>query len=142
MANYVDKDELEKELLDYINRCTFKLNHKGEKKIKQRAKASDKLGKMIYLIVSGLAKKGNWSGYTWNEDMIGEGIITVIKYMHNFTEGKNAHAYISKISQNAFIQYIQKQKKHSQIKDELYDCVLDDEYMEKALDYAQFSSIK
>lgn len=51
------------------------------------------------------------------------GILTTIKYVHNFNEEKsnNPFAYITTIITNSFIGYITKQKRHSQIKNDLFD---------------------
>lgn len=134
---YLDQKELAEELLKYKEQCTF--TEKG--KIKKRSQISPRLGKMIFLLVEGLSNRGNWSGYTWKEDMVGEGILTIIKYCHNFTEGNNAHAYLSKIAENTFKQYIAKQKNHSLIKDKLhgFESKIEDEYMNKSLDYQNFN---
>lgn len=55
--------------------------------------------------------------------MKAEGILTVIKYLRNFNPEKsnNPFAYITTIISNSFIGYITKQKKHSQIKKDLFD---------------------
>jgi DNA-directed RNA polymerase specialized sigma24 family protein len=73
--------------------------------------------------------------------MVGEGILTIIKYMHNVDTEANIHAYLTKIAQHAFIQYNKKQKNHSTIKDKLceFDCESEEEYISKALDYQIFN---
>ena len=68
--------------------------------------------------------------------MIGEAVLTCVKYMHNFDvnkEGANPFAYFSKIIHNAFLNFIAKQKKHSNIKDVCYkniDFLTDDSCFE------------
>lgn len=137
---YLTQEDLESELTKYKKSCTFD-DKTG--KIVKRGKVNDALGKMIMDITKGLASKGNWNGYTWKEDMIGEGILIILKYMHNFTEGKNPHAYLSMIAKNAFIQYIQRQKKHSNIKDKLYQfnvmCELEEKDNDKSINYESFA---
>lgn len=51
------------------------------------------------------------------------GILTVLKYLRNFDPEKsnNPFAYITTIISNSFIGYITKQKKHSKIKNDLFD---------------------
>ena len=135
---YVTKEDLERELSKYKESCTF-----SEKtgKIVKRGYITPELGKMIKDVTEGLSSTGSWRGYTWKEDMVGEGILTILKYMHNFKAGNNAHAYLSLIAQNAFIQYIQKQKKHSTIKDKLYDSSIetDGHDIEKSIDYEKLN---
>ena len=91
---------------------------------KKTGKISTELGEMIWKIASNYSKKGNFSGYTWREDMVSEAILTCLKYMHNFDAQKqakpNPFAYFTTICHNSFINYIRKQNKHSKIKDILY----------------------
>lgn len=128
MSKYkVDNEELKDELVKYIDSCEFMRiqNKKGEwkTKIKKRGQVSEKLGQMVKTISEGLATKGNWRGYTWKEDMISFAILITLKYFHNFNhiENNNAHGYINRICSNAFLQYVQKEKSHSNIKKELYE---------------------
>ena len=84
---------------------------------------SERMGEMVLLIASNYATKGNFAGYTWIEDMIGEAVLTCFKYMKNFdrTKSSNPFAYITQICRNAFINYIKKQQRHSVIKDVCYN---------------------
>ena len=86
-------------------------------------KMSENLGVMIMLIANGLAQKPNFSGYTWIEDMKAEAVFTVVKYLRNFDPEKsqNAFAYVTTICMRAFIAYLNKQKKHSKIKNDLFE---------------------
>lgn len=84
---------------------------------------TEELGTMLLLIASRYAEKGSFAGYSWKDDMICEAVLTCIKYMHNFDvnkEGANPFAYFSKVVHNAFLNFISKQKKHSNIKDVCY----------------------
>lgn len=105
--DYVDKDKLLKEIELY----------------KETGIKSEELGRMVLLIATRYSERGNFSGYTWKDDMIGEAVFTCLKYIHNFDpekENSNPFAYISIIVHRAFLNYIAKQKKHSSIKDECY----------------------
>jgi len=84
---------------------------------------SDKLAIMIMKIAKNLAKKGQFNGYTYKDDMISEAILTNIKYLQNFNsdKSKNPFAYITQICYNAFVQYINKEKKQAFIKETCYD---------------------
>lgn len=72
-------------------------------------------------IVKGIASKRNFSGYTYIEDMKSEALEHCIKYADRFKIEKstNAFAYFSQITYNAFIQYINKEKKYANFKFEL-----------------------
>jgi K+-transporting ATPase A subunit len=105
---------------------------------------SNELGKMFLFIASNFANKGNFSGYTWKEDMIGEAVYTCVRYVHNFDLSKynnpNPFAYFTQICYHSFISYIKKQKKYSQIKDICFnnaDYLMDDDdqCLNKAINY-------
>ena len=113
---------------------------------KETGVISEELGRMIWYIAKNYSKKGSFSGYTWREDMISEAILTCLKYMHNFDPTKqkypNPFAYFTTIVHNAFVNYIRKQKKHSEIKDicykryQLFDSIGKKYHVEtKAIDY-------
>ena len=91
---------------------------------KETGIVSEELGGMIFKIAKNFSNKGNFSSYTWKEDMVGEAILTCLKYMHNFDAEKssrpNPFAYFTQICYNSFINFIRKQKKHSKIKDICY----------------------
>lgn len=83
---------------------------------------SDTLTKMIMRIAEGVSQRPNFFAYTYKDDMRCEALLTVLKYLHNFNEEKsqNPFAYITQIIYNSFRMYINKQKKHSKIKNQLY----------------------
>lgn len=88
---------------------------------KETGKVSEELGAMLLKIATNYANKGSFYGYTWKEDMVGEAILTCLKYLHNFDPMKqkrpNPFAYFTTVIHNSFLNYIRKQKKHSDIKD-------------------------
>ena len=108
---------------------------------------SEELGRMLLLIAKNLSNKGNFINYTWKEDMIQEAVLTCCKYLKNFDleKSKNPFAYITTICNHAFVNYINRQKKHSEIKDKCFhnrEYVLGDEtmtYSSKAIDYTVMS---
>lgn len=103
---------------------------------------SEELGKMLLLIAKNLSNKGNFINYTWKEDMIQEAVLTCCKYLKNFDlkKSNNPFAYITTICNHAFVNYINKQKKHSEIKDRCFnerEQVTNNEFgfTHKAIDY-------
>lgn len=108
-------------------------------------KVSEDLGAALLKIATNYANKGNFHGYTWKEDMVSEAVLTCIKYMHNFDPMRfskpNPFAYFTSIIRNAFLNYIRKQKKHSEIKDWCYNHYemmnenSDDHFIPKGIDY-------
>ena len=91
-------------------------------KFKEDGVASEELGQMLIAIATKLSTKGNFSNYTWRQDMISEAVLTCIKYLKNFNPEKsqNPFAYITQICKNSFKAYIKSQNKHSVIKDSCY----------------------
>lgn len=116
-------------------------------KFKESGKLSPALGKMILAIATNLGTKPNFSGYTWLDDMIGDAVFTVVKYLKNFNPEKssNPFAYITQIVYNAFINYINKEKRHSYIKDALFEHGEESDlgdpgqgYVSRAINYENF----
>lgn len=92
----------------------------------KRPSISPELGCMIYNISENLAKKGNFAGYTWKDDMIQDGCLACVLYLHNYNKDyPNAFGYVTSICARAFINHIKKQKKHSIIKDVLANANLE-----------------
>lgn len=117
---YVNNDELIEELRKFKLTCEY--NDKG-KYVMGSGDISENLGKMIWSIADGLSHKANFRGYTWRRDMVQYGVLLCLKYCHNFDpdNSKNAFSYITMICYRAFIQYIEKEKKHGKMKNKLYD---------------------
>ena len=104
---------------------------------------SEKLGSMLLLIAKNISNKGNFINYTWKEDMIQEAVYTCCKYLKNFDlkKSNNPFAYITTVCSHSFVNYINKQKRHSDIKDQCFnnrERMFDDDtmsYSHKAIDY-------
>jgi hypothetical protein len=76
------------------------------------------VGKALVQIANRLATKPNFSGYTYKEEMISDGIENALMYINNFNPEKsqNPFAYFTQIIYFAFIRRIQKEKKQTYIK--------------------------
>jgi len=116
------------------------------KEFNKSGRISEELGRMLLLIAKNLSNKGNFINYTWKDDMIQEAVLTCCKYLKNFDleVSNNPFAYITTICSHAFVNYINKQKRHSDIKDTLFHnrMDMDDEsssYRYKAIDYTVMS---
>lgn len=121
-------------------------------KYRETKHITEELGRMIFEISKNFASKGSYSGYTWKEDMISEAVLTCLKYMHNFDPNKqkypNPFAYFTTIIYHSFLNYIKKQKKHSEIKDVCYKQIhlleednYSDYYLVKAINYQVLRSL-
>lgn len=84
-------------------------------------KITDNLAKMILEITNRYIKKGNWSGYTFNEDMAGRGIVHLVEHGLKFDETKDfsPFAYFTTLLTNEFIKFIKKEQQLTEIKEEL-----------------------
>lgn len=98
-----------KELLAEVIRC------------KQKGVCSDVLGQ--YFITLAKRYSGHWrfSGYSYKDEMASDAILTLVTYWDRFNEEKsdNPFAYYTQICTNAFIQYISKEKRQSDVKNSL-----------------------
>lgn len=111
---------------NYINNRTLytaMVEHKTKLKEAQRLEkekpqVSRYIGESILLICNNLAKKPNFSGYTYKQDMIFDGVIDCVAAVDNFDPDKtnNPFAYFTQIAWNAFIRRIHKEKKQTYIK--------------------------
>jgi len=112
---------------------------------KKTNRMSEKLGGMILKIAKNYATLGRFAGYTWTDDMIGEAVLTCVKYLKAFDSTRyskpNPFAYITTICKNSFIAYIKNQKKHANIKNTLY-CTYDDLSSDEtvSIDYTELQS--
>jgi hypothetical protein len=107
---------------------------------------SEKLGEYILSIATNLANKGNYCGYTYKDELIGDAILTCIKYLKNFdiTISQNPFAYITQICSRCFIAHIKKQNNHSKIKQKLFDergYFTNDLSTERGIDYSAVKGI-
>lgn len=90
---------------------------------KQKPQVSRYIGESIILICNNLAKKPNFSGYTYKQEMISDGIIDCIAAVDNFNPERtnNPFAYFTQIAWNAFLRRIHKEKKQTYIKHKNYE---------------------
>lgn len=112
--NYVNNKELYEHLLVYLDAVDDwkKAGEEGPK-----PKVSDYIATSIIKIAEGLAHRPNFSGYTFKDDMIGDGIENCIAYIDNYKRtATNPFAYFTQIIWYAFIRRINKEKKQTYIK--------------------------
>lgn len=108
---YIDKDE--------YNECMKDFVESGE--------CSDRLGDLFMLHVQRCASAANFKGYTYRSEMESTALFFLLKYSTNFdpsgakskNKQPNAFAYCTQIIHHAFLQVIQREKKHSKLKDKL-----------------------
>lgn len=111
--NYVNNPDLLAALIEYKKQV-----RDAEDQGDEPPKVPDYIGDCIYQISNRLATKPNFSGYTYKDDMIMDGIENCLLYINNFDPNKssNPFAYFTQIIWYAFLRRIAKEKKQMYIK--------------------------
>ena len=89
-------------------------NYQEKKEINPQEKVPNYIGECFMKIANNIARKPSFSGYPFKDEMIGDAIEMMIRYMHNFDvtkENQNPFAYFSQYAFNAFLQRIAREKK-------------------------------
>lgn len=113
VRNYVNNKDLLEALIEYKKQCK-----EAEESGEELPRVPDYIGMCIFQIATRLATKPNFSGYSYKEDMISDGIENCLLYINNFNEEKsqNPFAYFTQIIWYAFLRRIQKEKKQMYIR--------------------------
>lgn len=111
--NYVNNKDFLQALIDYQTLCK-----EAEECGDPAPQIPEYIGECIFLISTRLATKPNFSGYSYKDDMISDGIENCVQYIHNFNPEKsqNPFAYFTQIIWFAFLRRIQKEKKQMYIR--------------------------
>ena len=117
-TNYINNKTLYGAMIHYKNDLKESVSKGKSKPIVPKY-----IGESILLICNNLAKKPNFSGYTYKLDMISDGVMDCISAVDNFDPDKtnNPFAYFTQIAWNAFLRRIQKEKKQTYIKHKNYE---------------------
>lgn len=116
--NYINNREMFTVLVDYVDRCKI-AKEAGE----LYPIIPDYLADCFQMIAKKLGTKGNFSGYSFLDDMKSDGVINCIQYIRNFNPDKsnNPFAYFTQIIKFAFLRRIENEKKQLYIKYKNYD---------------------
>ena len=141
--NYVNNRDLLDALIVYKEKI-----REAEDSGDEIPRVPDYIGKCIYQIATRLATKPNFSGYSYKEDMISDGIENCLQYINNFDPEKsqNPFAYFTQIIHYAFLRRIQREKKQMEIKNKIiertgYTEVFEGDSSEWS-NYSDFNTIK
>lgn len=106
--HYVDNKKLLEEISIYHKSCIESKN-KGE----NCPPINNYIGKCILDIARGISVRPNFSGYTYIEDMIADGVENAIRAAPNFDPEKtsNPYGYFSRVIWFAFLRRIDTEKK-------------------------------
>lgn len=111
--DYVNNPDFFAALVEYKKKCV-----EAEDQGEERPVVPNYIAACIYQIANRLATKPNFSGYTYKEDMVMDGIENCLLYIDNFNPEKteNPFAYFTQIIWYAFLRRIQKEKKQMYIR--------------------------
>ena len=111
--NYVNNPEFLQAIIDYKKLCV-----EAEDSGDPKPQIPDYIGECIYQISTRLASKPNFSGYSYKDEMISDGLENAIQALGNFDPDKssNPFAYFTQIIWYAFLRRIDKEKKQLYIK--------------------------
>jgi hypothetical protein len=117
-THYIDNKLFYTEMVKFWNTC-----QEAKKNGDPRPPIPEYVGKCIMLIAQRLSTRPNFIGYSYREEMVGDGIENCLTYIHNFNPEKstNPFAYFTQIIYYAFLRRIQKEKKHTYIKHKAFE---------------------
>jgi DNA-directed RNA polymerase specialized sigma subunit len=90
-------------------------------KSKELGKMTDALASMLMMLTKKYAQRPCFSGYTYKEDMISEAIANLCQNALKFNPEKssNPFAYYTTCINSSFLQFLNVEKKHRRIRDQL-----------------------
>lgn len=88
---------------------------------KENGKLSNELAKMLMMLTRKYAQRPCFSGYTYKEDMISEALTNLCQNALKFNpeKSKNPFAFYTSCINNSFLQFLNVEKKHRRIRDQL-----------------------
>lgn len=104
---------------------TVYLNNKAlleeVKTSKEKGRMSDTLAKMLQLLCSKYAKKGNFVNYSYNEDMQAYAMMMLVRTWNGFDpeRSNNPFAFFTQCIKNSFIQYLNQERRQRDVRDAL-----------------------
>lgn len=84
-------------------------------------KMTNKLAHMLQMLCKRYGSRGQFAGYTYNEDMQAYAMMMLVRTWNSFNPEKsnNPFAFFTQCVKNSFIQYLNSEKRHRTIRDEL-----------------------
>lgn len=110
--NYINNADFLAALVQYKEDCA-----KAAEQEKPKPRIPNYIGECFMKLAEGLARRPNFFGYSYKDEMIADGIENCLMYFENFdTTRKNPFAYFTQILWWCFVRRIQKEKKQQYIK--------------------------
>ena len=121
--HYVNNKEFSQSVCDYVNKVNECKENSSE-----LPKITNYIGDCFIRIAEGLARKPNFIGYSYRDDMVLDAIEDCVKRIMNFNIKAttrsglpNAFAYFTQISFYAFLRRIAKEKKQQEIREKFIE---------------------
>jgi hypothetical protein len=113
MADYINKEEMLAEILEY-RLAVLKAKEEGIDK----PSLSNSLMKKFMMITDGIARRPNFNGYSFLDEMKSRANYSCIKKAHYFdpTKSDNPFGYYSRVIWREFLNVIKEEEKQSYIK--------------------------
>jgi len=88
---------------------------------KEQEKMTDKLAHMLTMLCARYGRRGNFANYTYNEDMQAYAMMMLVRTWKSFNPEKsnNPFAFFTQCVKNSFIQFLNSEKRHRTLRDEL-----------------------
>ena len=88
---------------------------------KEQGRLTDKLAHMLTMLCKRYATKGNYVGYTYNDDMQAYAMMMICRTWHKFDplKSNNPFAFYTQCIKHSFIQFLNQEKRQRDIRDEL-----------------------
>ena len=110
--NYINNNDFLQALIQYKEDCAVALQQN-----KPKPRIPNYIGECFMKLAEGLARRPNFFGYSYRDEMISDGIENCLMYFENFdTTRKNPFAYFTSILWWCFVRRIKKEKKEQYIK--------------------------
>lgn len=87
----------------------------------ENGRITDKLGRMFIKLCERYGSRGNWRGYTYNDEMQSQALLQLSQIGLQFDESKSANpfAYYTAAITNSFTRILNVEKKHQSIRDDI-----------------------
>ena len=88
---------------------------------KEQGQMTEKLAKMLTMLCTRYGTRGNYVGYSYNDDMQAYAMMMVCRTWHKFNPEKsnNPFAFYTQCIKHSFIQFLNQEKRQRDIRDEM-----------------------
>lgn len=129
--DYINGRELYEELCSYLADCKV-----AEAAGQERPRVTEKIGAAIIQIANRMITSFRFNGYSYKEEMVGDGIIKCMRKIHLFdpSRGENVFAYASQVIWNEFLLRIKNEQYESSVKAKMVRQKMSSEFVEHGVD--------